>query len=259
MRNVRLTLGYDGARFRGWQVQRASDRTVQGILEDIIGRLTQAPCRLRAAGRTDAGVHAQGQVASFQTKSTLRCKQLLTGLNALCPNDIVVHAVDDVPLTWDPRRSNAGKHYRYTIANVRRVPLALRGRCYGLRYPLDIQAMSQAARYLVGHHDFAAFRASDCVRETTVRTIHRCTVSRAPCNPGQLISIDVEGTAFLKNMVRIIAGTLADVGRGRMPANMVKTLISNGDRREAGITAPAEGLCLVQVFTTSTAWNHPAP
>lgn len=236
-------MAYDGTAYSGWQLQ-PNVPTVQGTIERVIGQITQRPARLRPAGRTDAGVHAEGQVASFFTESPLSCRRLLHGLNALLPPDIVIHALDEVSPAFDARRDNAGKHYRYTIYNGRLRPPQLIHRAHQVHRPLCLPAMARAARALVGTRDFSAFRAADCERETTVRTIYRCTIAR----DGPIVAIDVEGTAFLKNMVRIIAGTLLDIGCGRLEPTVIGRLLADGDRTQAGMTAPAHGLCLVRVF-----------
>ncbi|MBK8482011.1 MAG: tRNA pseudouridine(38-40) synthase TruA [Proteobacteria bacterium] len=243
MRNIRLTIAYDGSAYHGWQYQPRQP-TVQGAIEACLQQLTQQPCRVRAAGRTDAGVHALGQLASFTSETALSCAALRRGLNALLAPDIVIRGVEDVDLTFDARRDNLGKHYRYAIHNARRLEAPLTGHAWHLRHELDATAMARAAWSLVGHHDFSAFRAADCDRLDTHRTISRASIARGD---GPELLLDIEGTAFLKNMVRIIAGTLVEVGCGRMPPARIGELLHQGDRRRAGPTAPAHGLTLVKV------------
>jgi len=243
MRNIRLTVAYDGTSYCGWQIQ-PNVPTVQGAIEAALLQILQKPHRLRSAGRTDAGVHAIGQVANFTTDCPLQLRQLQGGLNALTPDDITITQVVDVALDFDIRRQNHGKHYRYTIANSWELPPPLLRTAFHVRRPLDLAAMASAAWQLVGTHDFAAFRAADCDRESTRRTLFRCTVS----TQASLVTIDVEGTAFLKQMVRVIAGTLVEIGQGRFAPTIMSRLLASGDRSEAGGTAPAHGLCLVQVF-----------
>lgn len=243
MRNIRLIVAYDGSAFAGWQVQ-PGQRTVQSSIEAVLERLTQAPCRLRGAGRTDAGVHAEGQVACFHSETRLSCYRLLRGLDSLLPADISIRAVEDVDMSFNPRWDNQGKHYRYLIYRPRERDIRLYPRAWHVCGSLDLQRMARAAGKLVGRHDFAAFRASDCERKTTTRTLYRVTVSTRP----PLVQLDVEGTAFLKNMVRIIAGTLVYVGRGRIDLADIDELLRGGERKNAGITAPAAGLTLQQVF-----------
>ena len=243
MRNIRLIVAYDGTAFAGWQVQ-PGQRTVQGAIEEVLARLTQAPCRLRGAGRTDAGVHAEAQVANFYSETRLSCHRLLRGLDSLLPADIAIRAVEDVDASYNSRRGNHGKHYRYLIYRPRERDIRLHPRAWHICGALDLMQMARAARKLVGRHDFVAFRAADCERETTTRTLYRVTISAQP----PLVQIDVEGTAFLKNMVRIIVGTLVSVGRGRMELAGIDELLRSGVRSAAGVTAPARGLTLEQVF-----------
>ena len=243
LRNIRLTVAYEGTYYCGWQIQPVAP-TVQGVIERFLARMTQTPVRIRAAGRTDAGVHAQGQVASFKTESNITVRQFLRGLNSMLPEDIGVLKVEQVGPQFDARRTNHGKHYRYTLLNSRipvphRAPFSLR-----VFRPLDLTAMATAAQHLVGTHEFDAFRSADCERETTLRTIYRCTVAQE----GPFVHIDVDGSAFLRNMVRIIAGTLLEVGKGRRDAGSLSTLLASRDRTRAGMTLPPHGLCMMKVF-----------
>ena len=242
-RNILLTVAYQGTRYSGWQIQ-PNVPTVQGKLERRLEEIAGHPCRVRAAGRTDAGVHALGQLVNFVTTSRVPLRGFLRGLNTLLPDDIGVMAVREVPMAFDSRRDNHGKRYRYTLWN-QRLP-SPRDTPYYLHIhkPLDLSAMARAGRLLVGTHDFAAFRAANCERETTVRTIFRCTI----CHEGPLVHIDVEGSAFLKNMVRIITGTLLEVGKGKREPGLITELLESCDRRDAGMTVPPQGLCMMRVF-----------
>jgi tRNA pseudouridine38-40 synthase len=241
-RTLRLVIEYDGTDFAGWQRQ-VGQRTVQACLEEALAALTGQQLRITGAGRTDAGVHAEGQVASVRVETRIPEGGLLRGLNANLPPDIAVREVSEVPGTFDARRAARGKTYRYQIWNhVVRSPL--RGRTsWHYRARLDTDAMRAAAAAFVGQHDFRAFRASDCERKTTVRLVRTCEVWRQ----GALISCEVEGTAFLKNMVRIMVGTLVAAGRGEIDAEGVSKLLVDGERADAGVTAPAHGLTLVRV------------
>jgi tRNA pseudouridine38-40 synthase len=239
----RLVIEYDGTAFSGWQTQ-PSERTVQGTLEAALATILRAPVHLQGAGRTDAGVHALGQVASLETDAPVSADRLRKGLTALCRPDIAVVAATRVSDGFNARFDARGKHYRYTLLN-RSVPSPLRRRdAYHVPHPLDLDAMRGAARRLVGEHDFSAFRAADCGRKSTTRTITDITIDRREA----LIDIDVKGTAFLKNMVRIIAGTLVDVGLGRLTAEDIDEALRSRNRTRAGRTAPAHGLTLVEVF-----------
>ncbi|MCK5801009.1 MAG: tRNA pseudouridine(38-40) synthase TruA [Deltaproteobacteria bacterium] len=242
-RNIRLVVAYDGQPFSGWQIQPGVP-TIQGEIEAVLEKLTQAPCRIRGAGRTDAGVHAECQIATFLSDTHLSCFRLHRSLNSLLPKAIAIRSVDDVDANFDPRRGNFGKRYRYRIYRPRERDTLITPRAWRIFGDLDLQRMARAAQRLVGRHDFAAFRAANCQIKTTTRTLYRVSLSfDAP-----LLIIDVEGTAFLKNMVRILVGTLVSVGRGHLSEDDVSALLLNGQRRDAGITAPARGLTLERVF-----------
>jgi len=243
-RNVRLTIEYDGTAYGGWQVQ-ANAPSVQGTIEAAIQKMCGEPeIRLRAAGRTDAGVHALGQVANFYTEENIPAVGWRKGLNSLLPNDIAIRDATFVDLSFDARRHARGKCYRYTIYNHEtRSPLLARY-AWHVREPLDEAAMARAAEPLIGVHDFSAFRASDCERLSTVRDLSRLSVRReGPC-----ITIEVTATAFLKNMVRIIVGTLVLAGLHKIGPEEVAAIRDSGDRTRAGMTAPPQGLCLVEVY-----------
>lgn len=242
-RNILLTIAYDGSKYAGWQIQPNAP-TVQAEIEKIIEQLTQKHCRLIVAGRTDAGVHALGQIAHFYTESTLSTNAFFLGFNSLLPSTISICAVREMPLTFDIRRGNYGKHYRYTIFNRRSPSPQHAAYSWHIHKPLNAVAMTVAARHFVGTHDFQAFRAACCDRETTVRTMYRCTI----CDESPLVHIDVEGTAFLRNMVRIMAGTLVEVGQGKRDPESIAALLDGRDRTLCGLTAPPEGLSLVKVF-----------
>jgi tRNA pseudouridine38-40 synthase len=242
-RNLRLLIEYDGTAYGGWQVQQNAP-TVQGAIEAAIGQMSAEAVRLRAAGRTDAGVHARGQVANFYTETRIPADGWRKGLNSLLPPDVAIRAAADVPLEFDSRRHAHGKLYRYTIWNHEtRSPLRWRT-TWHVRRPLDVAAMRAAAVELVGRRDFAAFRAADCERLTTVRDLSRLEVQR----DGDLVTIEVTATAFLKNMVRIIAGTLVAAGHGALTPAALAAIRDEGDRTRAGVTAPPQGLCLVEVY-----------
>jgi tRNA pseudouridine38-40 synthase len=242
-RNLRLLIEYDGTDFAGWQRQDGQ-RTVQGCLEHAVATMTgDKAVIVRGAGRTDAGVHALGQVANFYTDAKIPTGGFLRGLNAELPHDIAVLELGDVAPEFDARHAARGKLYRYQIWNhLVRSPRHLRT-TWHCRAPLDVHAMREAATVFVGEHDFRAFRAADCERKTTVRLLRQVHVVRA----GALITCDVEGTAFLKNMVRILVGTLVAVGRGKLSRDDLVRIMDAGDRTQAGMTAPAAGLTLVRV------------
>ena len=243
VRKLKLVVEYDGTDFSGWQRQDGQ-RTVQGTLEDTVHQLLGVRVEVRGAGRTDAGVHAAGQVASLSLQSRIPATGFLRGMNSHLPADVAIVDSVDAPATFDARFSARGKIYRYRIWNhFVRSPLHART-SWHCRRPLDLEQMRQAAALLCGEHDFRGFRASDCDRRNTVRVIRRFDLAKR----GALIELDVEATAFLKNMVRILVGTLADVGRGKRELPDVLRALETGDRAAGGVTAPAAGLSLLHVI-----------
>jgi tRNA pseudouridine38-40 synthase len=243
LRNVRLVIEYDGTAFGGWQRQ-SNARTVQAVLEEALAGMTGGPVTLRGAGRTDAGVHARAQVACFETEVTIPLEGFRKGLNAALPGDVAVVTADEVAPDFDARRSARGKHYCYRLwTRPSRSPIACRW-AWHVWQPLDLDAMQRAATALLGEHDFSAFRASDCERKNPVRVLRRADVTRE----GEVVRLDFEATAFLKNMVRILAGTLVEVGQGRRDAGSMATLLEGRDRTQTGRTAPPHGLTLERVW-----------
>jgi tRNA pseudouridine38-40 synthase len=267
MEGVRLTIAYDGTAFAGW-ARQPGVRTVQGVLEEAIAAMAGAPVEIRGASRTDAGVHALGQVAAFDAPRRIPLPGWLRGLNTKLPSDVAIVAVDACPAGYMPRRDTVDKLYRYVLlTGPTRDPL-LRHRAWFLGPQLArpgapaadsatgphrasawlaLDRMREAAACLVGTHDFRAFRASDDPRENTVRTLRRIDVIEGFFGDPRLVAIEVVGDAFLKNMVRILVGTLVEVGRERWDAEHVARLVASGERRDAGPTAPPHGLCLVRV------------
>jgi tRNA pseudouridine38-40 synthase len=239
----RLKIEYDGSEFAGWQSQ-PDQRTVQGVLTDALATIARRPIGIQGASRTDAGVHALGQVASFETELELEPARLVRGLSALArPGAAVVEAAL-APPGFNARFDAQGKRYRYRVLN-RSAPSPLHGAsAWHVPQPLDLARMERAASRLVGTHDFAGFRAADCGRPSTERTLDRVAVERLEEG---LLELAVEGTAFLKNMVRIIAGTLVDVGLGKREPDVIDEVLASGERGRAGQTAPAHGLTLVEV------------
>jgi tRNA pseudouridine38-40 synthase len=242
-RVLRVVVEYDGTDFSGWQRQPGL-RTVQGSIEDAIREMTGESPFVRGAGRTDAGVHAAGQVASFALAARIPPGGLLRGLNTILPADIAILDVAEADPEFDARFSARGKVYRYEVWNhLVRSPRRART-SWHVRSAVDMTAMRRAAVALVGEHDFRAFRASDCERRTTRRIVRRLELDRQ----GALLAFEIEATAFLKNMVRILVGTLVDIGRGRVPEDTVARMLETGDRTVGGITAPPQGLTLVRVI-----------
>lgn len=243
MRNLKLTIAYDGTNYAGWQVQKL--KTVQETIEKALEKILQEKVKLIASGRTDSGVHALGQVANFKTDSKLFPDNIQKALNSCLPKDIVVKKVEDVALEFHARYSATSKSYRYTILNRKvRSPLDRHYAAF-IPYPLDIRSMQDAAVHLVGRHDFRSFQAKAGEGNST-RTIKSLGVKKR----GRFIYIDIEADGFLYNMVRNIVGTLIEVGRGKLKANGTMKILKARKRSRAGPTAPPEGLCLVRVRYT---------
>ena len=255
MRHIRLVVEYDGTTLAGWQRQ-ANAPTVQQHLEEALGTLLQHEVVTAGASRTDAGVHARGQIASFRTERTIPVHGIRRALNGLLPAAISIRDAAEVDDAFHPRFSATGKHYRYTIlARPDRAP-RWRDRAWHHREPLSVHAMIAAAYALLGEHDFSAFRAAGCTAGTAVRRVESIAVTRpAP----DLVEVDIRGNAFLRNMVRIMVGTLAEVGSGARPVAQVAEIIASRDRTRAGITAPPQGLELVEVRYDGARAGRPAP
>jgi tRNA pseudouridine38-40 synthase len=254
MRTFKLTLAYDGTNYCGWQSQ-PDQATVQGVLETAIEQVTGESLRTLASGRTDAGVHAIGQVASFSSSTQLSAEVLCRAINANLPHDVTIFTVEEVPSDFRVIRDVVRKRYQYVIQDG---PLALpfqRSYAWHCPRPLAVEAMQQAARSLVGTHDFSSFQTSGSERETTTRTVTTLDVERRdplfslslPL-PFAHIVITIEADGFLYNMVRNIVGTLVEVGRGAESIEWVAEVLARHDRRAAGPTAPAHGLYLAQVW-----------
>jgi tRNA pseudouridine38-40 synthase len=242
-KNFKLTIEYDGSGFHGWQVQKG-DPTIQAAIEKALANMVGQRVRLIGAGRTDAGVHAIGQVANFNCNTRLGAETLQKGLNSLLPPDIVIRECRQVAPSFHARFDCKSKQYRYTILN-QPIPEAI-GRQYAwfVRQPLDTQAMQSALEQLVGRHNFSAFEGAGSPRQHSTRTIMAAAIEAAV--PGR-IEISIEAEGFLRYMVRNIVGTLVAVGSGKLTAAQVITILASGDRSRAPATAPPHGLCLVKV------------
>jgi tRNA pseudouridine38-40 synthase len=241
-RNIKLTIRYDGTDFKGWQTQ-PGHRTVQETLEAAITKLGDERTQLNASGRTDAGVHAVGQVANFYTRMIYDGPTVVRAINAHLPPDVIIACAEDMPQSFDANRDARRKLYRYVIHDGDVPDIFLRRFCYHCRHRLDLEAMRRAAAPLLGRHDFHSFETGWPNRMSSVRTVTHLHLSRA----GEWIWLDVEADGFLYNMVRAIAGTLINVGRGHWPEGMVGSILEGEDRRNAGPTAPAQGLFLMRV------------
>lgn len=251
MRKIRLVVEYDGTQLSGWQRQ-ANAPTVQQHLEQALAQILQHDVAVAGASRTDAGVHARGQVAAFETERPIPLHGIRRGLNSLLPDTIAIRSAEEVPAEFHPRFSATGKHYRYLIYRAPDRSPRLRERAWHHPEPLDTSRMRDATRTLIGEHDFAAFRASGCTARTTLRRIDGIDLSEGWPGEPDILSIDVRGNAFLRNMVRILVGTLAEVGRGSRSVGQVAEILASLDRTKAGKTAPAHGLELVEVHYDGT-------
>lgn len=240
---VRLVLEYDGTAYAGWQIQ-SNGLTVQAVVEQALTRLTGEFLRLHPSGRTDAGVHARGMVVHFTIARELPMAAFLHGLNRLLPMDISVREATRVGDDFHARYDSTGKWYRYTL-QTGAMRSALQARTsWHVRGALDLEGMHRAAADFVGRHDFSAFRAAGCEARTTERDIYSLHISTFE----ELIHIDIKGKGFLRNMVRVMVGTLVEIGWGKRAIEDVAALLVNGRRELAGRTAPAQGLCLMEVW-----------
>jgi tRNA pseudouridine38-40 synthase len=274
MRNVRLTLSYDGSEFVGWQIQ-PNGRSVQQVLEAAIHGLTGESVRVLAAGRTDSGVHALGQVANFRTASAIPPDQIRRGLQSFLPDDVVIRAAADVPPEFHATYSARSKRYRYVILNSPIAQPMLRRYVWRTHRPLDIVRMQAAAGDLLGTHDFRCFESQWPNKATSVRTVLEAHLGHCPVWPvwgdaammdamtdpmadetppggsndsaGPFLWFDIAADGFLYNMVRAIVGTLVEIGRGRWEPDRLRQIIAAGERSQAGATAPPQGLYLVRV------------
>lgn len=267
MRNIKLTVEYDGTNYHGWQSQTNAN-TVQDVLREAVRRLTGENCGIIGASRTDVGVHATDQAANFITGSRIPVERVPQALNGILPDDIVVKFAEEVDLDFHSTHSANGKKYRYLIYNSPSPSALMRHRAYHVKQQLDIEAMQEACRHFLGTHDFSSFRASGSNVKTSERTIfeislkkqadspfvfsdskgvNKCTVPMFPLAPS-LLELEILGNGFLYNMVRIIAGTLVEVGIGKRSSGDIPVIIAERDRKSAGKTAPAHGLYLVEVY-----------
>jgi tRNA pseudouridine38-40 synthase len=243
VRNIKLTIEYDGTAFHGWQIQ-PSLRTIQGVIKEQIDQITQEKVNLIGAGRTDAGVHALGQVANFQTESTIDLTALQRGLNSLLAPDIVIKEIEEVEEGFHARFSARCKTYEYHILNRAYPSAFLKAYAWFIPHPLDLASMESCGRLLIGSHDFSSFRASGDESRHSVREVTRLEIER---RQGDLIVIVIGANAFLREMVRSIVGTLVDAGRGKTSLKEFEGIFEARDRRQAGMTAPAQGLFLIEV------------
>ncbi len=242
VRNIKLTISYDGSEYHGWQIQ-PGQRTIQAVLTEAVQSLTGAEIRITGASRTDAGVSALGQTAVMQIDSPIPTENFAKAITDRLPADIAVAEAVEVPSGFDVIGEVKNKLYRYTICTSPVRPVLTIRHCWYLPAKLDVAAMADAAKLLVGKNDFKSFASAADNRESSVRTIFRCDVTAE----GDLIYVDTEGDGFLYNMVRNIVGTLVEAGVGRMKGEKISEILEARDRTAAGPIAPASGLCLMWI------------
>lgn len=254
MRHVKLLLQYDGSKYQGWQSQK-SGNTIQDILYKTISSITGSQVRLVGASRTDAGVHALGQVAAFSTNSDLTIDVLKRALNAKLPNDIRILAIEETDGSFHPRFDAVKKRYIYLMGIGRNESAFLHKYRWQVKAILNLDAMREAASLLTGEHDFSSLRGSGCSAKTTVRNIHLLEITALEAmevmtvpTRGDWIKISIEANAFLRHMVRNIVGTLVEVGKGRIAVKDVSAILDARDRTKAGPAAPAAGLFLERIY-----------
>ena len=246
---MKLAVAYDGTAYAGWQTQ-PNGTTIQFVMEQALGRLVNEPVRLRAAGRTDAGVHAREQVADFCDSGKRDLETIVRGGNAFLPEDIRILSAREAPREFNARGDAKEKEYRYFLHLSRRASPFLSRYTWRIEQPVDIGAVREALSHLLGEHDFTSFRGQGCAAETTVRRILRADVARcdgAALSGLDLCSINIVGSGFLRHMVRNIVGTVIDAGLGKYPPGRIAQILEKRDRTEAGVTAPARGLFLWEV------------
>ena len=237
-----LIIEYEGTAYHGWQMQK-NGISVQELVEKALTKITKIKTTVLSSGRTDAGVHAEGMPAHFVTESKMKPLEFLYALNSNLPLDITIKKVEKVPISFNDRGSVKKKLYRYTILNQDHPSALNYRRSWFIPHKMDIAAMKRAANYFVGKHDFTSFRAGNCNAKTPVRILNRIEIFRQ----SGFLQIEFEGKGFLKHMVRNLVGTLVFVGRKKIPARQAKVILESRNRRIAGPTAPAQGLCLVKV------------
>jgi tRNA pseudouridine38-40 synthase len=241
-RRIRLDFEYLGSNYAGWQWQDNA-LSIQQVAEKALEKIAGHHARINASGRTDAGVHAENQPAHADVATKMSDETIMRGVNSILPKDIVVTALTTVDPSWHSRFDAVEKTYRYTILNRRTPSVFLHGRVWLVYSPLDMDAMRKAAEALLGEHDFSSFRAARCAAKNPVRTLTELTIVR----DGDIVIFTLTSSGFLKQMVRNIVGTLAEVGRGRMEPDAVAQILAVRDRTKAGPCAPPEGLTLVRV------------
>ena len=243
MRNIRLAIQYDGTRYKGWQRQKNRDDTIQSKLEIVLSRITGEPINVIGAGRTDAGVHAQNQAANFHTSSTLSLQRILDDCHRYLPEDIVIKSAEEADPRFHARYQARFKKYIYSIDNGRYHDVFLRRHAYHIGTPLDMKKMADACIFLRGRHDFRSFTSFISKKKSTIVELKDLHLTRE----NELLSIHFEAQSFLSHMIRIITGTLIEIGMGNLDRENLKEILEKRERKAAAFTAPARGLCLISV------------
>ena len=251
MRNLKATLRYDGTDLAGWQVQPGLP-TIQGVLIDALDHITGETIKVVGAGRTDAGVHALGQVANFKTSSNIAARNLRRALNSMLAPRIRIDDLEEVPEKFDARRHAVSKWYRYSILMAEFPDPLLARYCWQIRAKLDTESMQEAAQFLVGNHDFTSFQGSAGKDRSPIRTVHSLDIGTVPGTYpadqiSSLLAVDIRADGFVYKMVRNIVGTLVEVGKRKIEPQQLKKVLEARDRAQAGPAAPAQGLCLISV------------
>lgn len=243
MKNYKIILQYEGGRFQGWQRQTSTLNTIQGKIEAILSKMCDCPVEINGAGRTDAGVHAKGQVANFKINTDKTPEEIMAYLNLYLPEDIAVISLEVVDERFHARLNAGGKHYRYRIRTTEVPSVFDRRYVHVETAPLDVKAMQKAAELLSGTHDFKAFTSTKKGKKSTVRSIE-INMTQTP----EELVLDYTGDGFLYHMVRIVTGTLIEVGKGERSPESIPEILESGDRAMAGALVPAKGLCLMEVY-----------
>lgn len=243
MRNIKLLIQYEGTRYKGWQSQEHTENTIQGRLTRVLERMTGEEIDLKGSGRTDAGVHAAGQTANFHTEARLPCEEILRYLNTYLPEDIAVLRAEEASPRFHSRLCAARKTYVYRIWNSCVPNVFERKYVYQVEEPLDVERMREAAGFFLGTHDFRAFCANKRMKKSTVRSLERITIEQS----GPELRLSFTGNGFLHHMVRILTGTLLEVGLGKRKPQEMAAILASLSREQAGAMAPAQGLCLLSV------------
>jgi len=243
MRTFKLTLCYDGTRYNGWQKQGNTDNTIQEKLETLLSRLFSQPIEVAGSGRTDAGVHAEKQVCSFRADTTLTCEELLSQIRKYLPEDIGAVSLEDAPDRFHARLNAVEKTYTYSVWNSEAPNVFRRRYCFEFTQTLDLDAMRKAAALLLGEHDFTSFCSQKRMKKSAVRELRKIEIQEQ----NGLVTLRFTGNGFLYNMVRILTGTLLEVGSGKRSPEEMPFVLAAKDRSAAGFTAPACGLCLSEV------------